>query len=254
MRNEMKRLVDEPIAPELASILRSAKVDVVPARDEKQARIIAAAAATGSFDRPSQAPGAPWLRSARTIGLASVLIIATSGLVSHWGSQSTATESSAEATPGDASRASAVVSAAVPANGPPSSTTPAAETSPLEPASTPSLSVNDLPAAPPDTKRDGAGPKTRRHPSTFEDELAVVDAARIALARSDARETLARVAEYRTRFGTPRFADEVDALEVAALAAVGDRAAALSKAERFAAAYPDSPYLQRVRSVVRTTE
>ena len=245
MRDEEKRLVDESIAPELASILRSAKLDVVPARDEKQARIIAAAAATVSFDRPSQAPGAPWLRSARTIGLASVLIIATSGLVSHWG---------AESTPGEASRASGVAPAAVPADGPPSSTTPTAERSPLEPASTPSLSVDDLPAAPPNTKRDGAGPKTRRNPSTFEDELAVVDAARIALARSDASETLARVAEYRARFGTPRFADEVDALEVAALAAVGDRAAARSKAERFAAAYPDSPYLQRVRSVVRTTE
>ncbi len=254
MRNDMKRLVDEPIAPEIASILRSAKLDVVPARDEKHARIIAAAAATVSFDRPSRAPGAPWLRYARTIGLASVLVIATSSLVSRWGSQSTATERGAEATPAEASRSSGIASTAVPADGPPSSPAPRAETSPLEPASTPSLSVDDLPAAPPDTKRDGAGPKTRRNPSTFEDELAVVDAARIALARSDARETLARVAQYRARFGAPRFADEVDALEVAALAALGDRAAALSKAERFAAAYPDSPYLQRVRSVVRTTE
>ncbi len=253
MREETKRLVDEPIAPELASILRSAKLDVVPATDEKQARIIASAAATVSFDRPSRAPGAPWLRYGRTIGFASVLIIATSGLVSRWDSGSEATEIGAEATLTEASRAGAA-SAAVPADGPPSPTTPTAETAPLEPASTPSLSVDDLPAAPPDTKRDGAAPKTRRNPASFEDELAVVDAARVALARGHASETLARVAEYRARFGTPRFADEVDALEVAALAAVGDRAAALSKAERFAAAYPDSPYLQRVRSVVRTTE
>ncbi|MDF2696162.1 MAG: hypothetical protein K0S65_4545, partial [Labilithrix sp.] len=77
MSNEMKRLVDEPIAPELASVLRSARLDVVPATHEKQARILATAAATVAFDAPSRPQGAPWAwRHARVIGLASLLVIA----------------------------------------------------------------------------------------------------------------------------------------------------------------------------------
>jgi hypothetical protein len=244
MSDEEKFLIDEAISPELASILRSAELDTVPDTNAKQARIIAAATATVAFDRPRGAQGAPWLRAARAIGLASVLVLAASSLSSRWDSRSTTTENAA--TPMEASRASELASTAVPVDGPP------AETSPVQPTS--SVSVDDLPSARPDAKRNGAGVKARRGPSAFEDELAVVDAARIALARSDARETLARVAEHRARFRTPRFADEVDALEVVALAAVGERAAALAKAERFAATYPDSPYLQRVRSVVRTPD
>lgn len=244
MSNEMKRLVDEPIEPKLSSILRSARGDVPSGTHGKQERILAAAAATVSFDAPSSPPASTGMwRHARGIGLAGVLVIVSAGVVTRWSLFST------KAPGANAPPAQQVdVTAPEPRSGE-SSLAPTEST----PDPTPSVSVDDLPAVRP----SGAGSTVRKQPAaaaTVNDELALVDAGRVALAHGDARSALARVTEYRARFTAPRFADEVDALEVSALVALGDRAAARSKAERFAAAHPDSPYLQRVRSVVRTAE
>lgn len=244
MSNEMKRLVDEPIDPKLSSILRSAQGDVPPATRRKQDRILAAASATVSFDVPSSPSASTWgWRHARGIGLAGVLVIVSAGVVSRWSLFSTKAPS-----------ASAPPASQVDVPGPESrNNEPFVASVGSAPDPTPSVSVDDLPAARP----SGSVSAVRKQPAasaTVNDELALVDAGRVALAHGDARAALARVTEYRARFPSPRFADEVDALEVSALVALGERTAARSKAERFAAAHPDSPYLQRVRSVVRTTE
>ncbi|MDF2694635.1 MAG: hypothetical protein K0S65_3018, partial [Labilithrix sp.] len=230
-------------------------LDVVPATHEKQARILATAAATVPFDAPSRPQGAPWAwRHARVIGLASLLVIAAGGLAIRWSGRSTTTAHGDDMTGTPLREVPAVGSSTAPGHeGKPSGSSAIAAAA-IEPASLPSVSVDDLASAPRSNELEGSSHKPRRNVASLQDELALVDKARVALAQGNAREALARVGEYRARFAAPRFADEADALEVSALAALGDHAAARSKAERFVVAHPDSPYLQRVRSVVRAAE
>ena len=62
------------------------------------------------------------------------------------------------------------------------------------------------------------------------------------------------IATYRATFVSGRFVEEIDALEVEALAAEGSRDQVRSKAAEFTARYPSSPYARRVRSVVSSLD
>ena len=90
--------------------------------------------------------------------------------------------------------------------------------------------------------------------TSIDAELAAIEAARGVLASGHASDALARVHDYRTTFATPHFSDEADVIEVQALAALGRGDEARTKAQRFLAAHPRSPYAQRIRAVVTPTE
>lgn len=243
MSDEMKPFLDDPNAPSIAELLRSADLDVPPRSRTKQDRLLAAAATSLSFETASRlGPAAYAMSHARTIGVASVVVIAVlAGVFARsQGGRSTPAAVAAHATTSETARAVAEI-AAPPANE-------------QAPSSTPSLRVDELPSAPAPSQPEGGGHTLHRPTTSVADELSLIDAARGALARGTPRVTLARVADYRAAFRQPHFADEADALEVSALAALGDRAAARAKAERFGAVHPNSPYLERVRSAVGAVE
>jgi hypothetical protein len=138
----------------------------------------------------------------------------------------------------------------------------------------PTLSVNDLADAPPKgaaVDRRAATPtssvRTSAEPAieppqtlasaeppvgrgTFREELALVSTARSALESGDAAACMRAVARYDERFHAGTFAHEIEVLRIEALAASGDRAQAHSRAEKFLAANPKSPYAERVRSLI----
>jgi hypothetical protein len=115
----------------------------------------------------------------------------------------------------------------------------------------PSVRVDELPtAAPPaEVARPSSAASVAKHEAPkLEDELAVIDAARGALAGGRPAVTLSHLHRYRSEFRAPHFVDEADALEVQALAALGRTDEAQTKAKTFLEAHPSSPYTQRVRS------
>lgn len=97
----------------------------------------------------------------------------------------------------------------------------------------------------------GAEPGARR--GTFREELALVSAARSALETGDAAGCMRAVARYDERFQAGTFAHEIEVLRIEALAASGERAAARARAERFLATNTESPYAERVRSLLERT-
>jgi hypothetical protein len=263
----MKRLVDEPISPQLARVLRSARRDVPADARARQERIVATAAERVSFDGPPRTAGIPWFtRHVTKIGLASLLVVLSAAVATRWTNRGVglgiAVDERSPRALSSASFSSEPTSLAVTEPRPTGEmtesrvdgTSPPSAIVPSRPAEALSVSVDALPSAPRRGDDDATTRKPRPSTSALGDELALVDAARVALAHGEPRSTLARIAEYRTRFSSPRFSDEADALEVSALVALGDKSLARSKAERFVANHPDSPYLQRVRSVVRNAE
>lgn len=81
------------------------------------------------------------------------------------------------------------------------------------------------------------------------DELALLEAARAALATEPAR-TLALADEHTKRFSSPAFAQERERLAIEALVRSGRRDDASTRARRFESTYPRSPHLARVRALV----
>jgi len=89
--------------------------------------------------------------------------------------------------------------------------------------------------------------------ATFDEELALVSAARSALKRGDARSCMRAVDDYRARFGAGTFAQEIEAIRIEALFRAGERARARAAAEQFLASNAASPYADRVRSLLDRT-
>jgi hypothetical protein len=151
-------------------------------------------------------------------------------------------------------------------------TTPASVLVPLTPAeaegassvtaSVPSIDVLDLPGSAGHTPSARARntdvpakPKpTVDRPRSSLDELAAVEQVRKELTNGDVAAARRDIAHYRETFTVPRFTEEIDALEIEALATGGARPAAEAKATQFLKRYPLSPYARRVRSVVGDTQ
>lgn len=91
-------------------------------------------------------------------------------------------------------------------------------------------------------------PAIARPASTLGDELALITAARAALARGMADEALAQLDRYEQRFDRGSLRPESLAARVDALCALGRRERAASVAEMFAREFPRSPLLSRVRA------
>ncbi|MBX3225291.1 MAG: hypothetical protein KF795_32600 [Labilithrix sp.] len=187
----------------------------------------------------------------------------------------------------DVAVASAIVAQAVPIAAAPSAASPAVvveavpgATSPGAPPpavvelAAPPVSVNDLVDAPRlaagapsrSSARSGAEPASADEGTpaalgaepgarrgTFREELALVSAARSALETGDAAGCMRAVARYDERFQAGIFAHEIEVLRIEALAASGERVSARARAERFLATNAESPYAERVRSLLERT-
>jgi hypothetical protein len=227
--NDPERLLDGHLEPHVAELLRSMQGDVPPAAAENKRRICATAAASAPWQQSAPVPvSSRLLRNAFWIGIAAVIVGAVVVATS-----SRSSGGAASAAPGGTEPAEVAVPPV------PTETTAAAEI--------PSVRVDELPSAPSSTER--ATSPTRREPALgVEDELKTIVAAQSALTASRPLATLSQIARYRATFPTPHFSGEADALEVQALAALGRSDEARTKAKRFVATHPDSPYTQRVRS------
>ncbi|MBX3208932.1 MAG: hypothetical protein KF764_28125 [Labilithrix sp.] len=149
----------------------------------------------------------------------------------------------------------AVSTAASPATAMPTTTgevvTPAA-TAPVE-AKT--MHVDELPtAAPAETAAPRVRPTTAEAAGTtassFDDELALVEAARTSLAKGDAATCLSELDRYDRQIQAGVFEREVAVMRIEALLARGESARARTLGEAFLARTPDSPYANRVRSLL----
>jgi hypothetical protein len=227
---EMKRLFDEALSADAARILRSAEGDAPSSAEEKQARIIAAYGSMPSVGAPSAGALDAMRRRRRWAALAGTIVIA--GVLAGWQSMPRSAEQHS------------------PPATPPATTTAPLMASPLPPpaAVERSMRVEDLPAAP----QPAASASARHLPTSVgvEDELIAIDMARAALTAGRAEEALGRIADCRKKFPHPRYAEEADALEVQALATMGRRDEARTKAALFFAAHPDSPYDKRLRAAI----
>lgn len=131
------------------------------------------------------------------------------------------------------------------------------------PAEPPTMQVADLPSAAPRTNQSAAAPRTSPVASTtattpaaaksLRDELALVEAARSALAKSEPGECLHTLDVHDHRYGDGILADEVAAMRIEALIARGERERALVLGNAFLAAKPASPYALRIQSLLAPT-
>ncbi len=255
--SELKPLLDGSLAPELAEMLRSAELDEPTDVDRRERRLLAVLGA--SAGTPSAAPSVPASGIERLVstakwGVPLLMVIAGGAIALSSGWSARPAPPPRAATPAEV--APTASPAATAANG-------AAALSAID-APSAAVRVEDLPSvanppAPrePAPRASGAPAQGESSPATpaaiapsptIADELAVIDAARAALAAGRPADALSRTQGYRTAFATPHFSDEADTLEIQALAALGRAAEARAKAESFVAAHPSSPYVQRVRS------
>jgi len=83
------------------------------------------------------------------------------------------------------------------------------------------------------------------------DQIALVDAARGALASGGAQRALSLARDYQTQYPSGTFRPEVAAVKVEALVKLGRMAEARTLAERFAVAYGPGPLADRVARLAR---
>lgn len=240
--SEPPRLVDSGL-PDVASLLRSGEQDVPPAEEQGKRRIRAAAASSvlwaatpAVVASPKALKKAGWLGAAITVAAVSVLSVHSllSGPASRTSAPSSTTSSSSTSLDAPTTNISVAEPPSVP--------------------SAPSVQVQDLPTASLEPASPQAATRAAGRERNVGDELALIDAARVALASKQPAIAHARLQHYRATFANPRFVDEADALDIQALAALGRHDEAQAQAERFFAAHPDSPYRQRVRSAVGAHE
>jgi hypothetical protein len=90
--------------------------------------------------------------------------------------------------------------------------------------------------------------------STVRSELAMLDAARGAMAAGAPHRALSILDAYSTRFPSGAMAPEAAVLRVEGLVKAGDRAAAKRLADAILANDPGSPYLERLESMLGTSK
>lgn len=231
--SELKPLLDSEMPEDLSRVLRSAEADGPLQGDPAAARTLAAVAA----HRAAIANAGERARAG--IPFAKVMLV----LVFAGAGSATLLATFGSSAPRGAKPALAF------------SPSMLAEAPPAPPLSPPQgVRVDDLPTARVEyvASKDTAPPPVRRADSAveLEDELALIDAARAALAAKRPEAALARVSTYHRRFRTGHFTEEAEALEIQALVAMGRRDEAKAKGQRFLASHPGSAYERRVQSAL----
>lgn len=89
--------------------------------------------------------------------------------------------------------------------------------------------------------------------STFDEELALLTAARAGLHSQDIPSCLQAIERYEARFKAGLFAEEMEVIRIDALASSGERAQAHGLAQKFLSHNPTSAYAGRVRSLFERT-
>lgn len=233
------RLTESSSDPRLAKALRITK-GYEPPKARLQSALAKFEASRGSeiASGAAHASSSGWrLLSAKTgLVIAVVLAIGTERIMHAWSPAPFAEQApTIEGTP------------AQPApSGPPTAADPLAR---------PSTRVDDLPPAEPEAKSEVVSPKrgaaaNAASGASFDDELALVEQARTALASGDASKCLGVLDRYSRVVRGGVFEREVAVMRIEALLARGERARARALGERFLATSPDSPYSDRVRSLV----
>jgi hypothetical protein len=139
---------------------------------------------------------------------------------------------------------------------PPTVSGPAAPSSTQGSAPLPSPVSAPLAADLPPKAADGAGPsgaassqtQRARGPgsSDIAEQIALIDAARIALAGGSAERALTGMRQYQTRYPNGAFRPEAAAIKIEALVKLGRAAEARALAERFLVSHGPSPLADRV--------
>lgn len=127
---------------------------------------------------------------------------------------------------------------------------------PAAPVEAKTMHVDELPTATPMAEklapraRPTTSASTNTTPASFDDELALVEAARTSLATGDAASCLSQLDDYDRRIRAGVFEREVAVMRIEALLARGEAGRARTLGEAFLTRSPDSPYANRVRSLV----
>jgi hypothetical protein len=139
------------------------------------------------------------------------------------------------------------------------STGSASQHAAIAPVVTPAIAADPAPRAIVEPPREHAAPGTpivRRRivaaatpASDLRAEIALVDAARTAVAAGADDRALVLLQHYEASYPTGTFRPEVGALRIEALAHLGHTARARMLARKFIAAHPDSPLVDRVARV-----
>ena len=108
----------------------------------------------------------------------------------------------------------------------------------------------ESPARPPAAQRGGRGAAA----GELANQIALVDAARSALAAGSAQRALSIVREYQHDYPTGTFRPEVSAVKIEALVKMGRTAEARTLAERFVVAYGPGPLADRVARLAHIAE
>jgi hypothetical protein len=115
------------------------------------------------------------------------------------------------------------------------------------PTATPTPAKTPLPEKPLDKLPSRPVPTAE---SAFDDELALVESARTSLAKGDTAACLAQLDRYEHRVRGGVFEREVAVMRIEALATRGDTTRAQSLGKAFLAQSPESPYANRIRSLL----
>lgn len=227
--SDPRRLIDEASGFE-AELLRAGRGDALPA--ESAATISASLGVAPPMVSSTLATGAK-LTASKVI--ASLLGVGAAGALSVWAGVHLLAPPAAP-TPQKRSEtgSQAAVVAAAPAEQPITST-PLVEVP--EPAAPPKPSV-----------RSHSAPSAERDSLPL--ELEALEHARSALAGGDAARALLLLDEYSTRFPKARLRAESAVLRIEALAASGQKGAAIRLGRQLLAREPNGPYARRVRSLL----
>jgi len=227
--------------PDLARLQDLLERDGPPhgAIERATARVLAAGASDDAPEqttlaRPSASP-APWV----IVGFGAAVLVASALAGSPWRQTSSGASPESLASTRPPPAAPTASSVADRASGPDD----------LDPRlAQPAIRVDDLPAA---ASRPATAASTAASADPFLEELALVERARAALARSRGRECLDATTAYEKRFAKAGlFREEVEVMHVEALAISGERATARARGQRFLATHRDTPYAERIRRVI----
>lgn len=228
--SDPRRLVDEASGFE-AELLRAGRGDALPA--ESASTISAALGVAPPMVSSTLATGAK-LTASKVI--ASLVGVGAAGALSVWAAVHLLAPPAApppQKQPEAGTRAAVVAGASAEQ---PITSTPLARVP--EPASPPKPSVRSHSVASPE--RD-----------SLPLELEALDRARSALAGGDASRALALLDEHSTRFPKARLRAESAVLRIEALAASGQKSAAIRLGRQLLAREPNGPYARRVHSLLQ---
>jgi hypothetical protein len=261
----MKRLIEEGGTRLEVDLLREAQVESPPAgaaRRTLAALGVGAAALSSSTAVASAAAGGAkvsmslmavkWIAigvvgGAAVVGGIEGVRIATSPeqrplaavAVGERPSQPAALPARAAAEPNGVERVSEVPAvAAPPVAGPPAA--PRAERA----------AAADLPRSSTDLEAPAPAPPATAASASLAPEIAMIDAARRAVAQRRPDEALGILGRYGEQFPRGRFVPEATYLRIEALLQRGDRTAALDLGRRYLASTPDGPQAKHVRAIL----